>query len=139
MAGRRDPLASLARLRRLETGLARRRLAEDVGRLLAAEARAEAAGAALLAEQGAAAVPADYAAWVGRGMAERDRATLGAAHAAERLAEGRAALGEARVAERCLEELMRERADATAALLQRKEQAAADDAAGRKARAAGRG
>jgi hypothetical protein len=135
---RPDPLASLARLRRLETGAARRRIAEDADRLAAAEARAEAAGAALLAERGAGA-PADYAAWVGRGMAERDRAVLGAAHAAERLDEGRAALAEARVAERCIEQLMRDRAAAAEALLRRKAQAAADDAAGRAAHAAGRG
>ncbi len=137
MATRRlDPLASLARLRRLETGAARRRLAEDAGRLLAAEARAEAARGALLAEQGAAAVPADYAAWVGRGIAERDRAALGAAHATERLAEGRAALAEARVAERCIEQLMRDRADAVGARRERKAQVATDDAAGRTAHAA---
>ena len=138
MARRPDPLASLARLRRLETGAARRRLAEDAGRLLAAEARAEAAGTALLTEQGAAALPADYAAWVGRGMAERDRAALSAAHAAERLAEGRAALAEARVAERCIEQLMQDRAAAAKAVLLRKAQAATDDAAGRAAHAAGR-
>jgi hypothetical protein len=139
VARRPDPLASLARLRRLETGAARRRLAEDAGRLLAAEARAEAAGAALLAEQGAAAVPADYAAWLGKGMAERDRAALGAAHAVERLAEGRVALAEARVAERCIEQLMQDRAAAAKALPSRKAQAATDDAAGRAAHAARRG
>jgi hypothetical protein len=138
VARRPDPLASLVRLRRLETGAARRRLAEDAGRLLAAEARAEAAGTALLTEQGAAALPADYAAWVGRGMAERDRAALSAAHAAERLAEGRAALAEARVAERCIEQLMQDRAAAAKAVLLRKAQAATDDAAGRAAHAAGR-
>ena len=138
MAARTDPLASLARLRRLETGLARRRVAEDTDRLLAAEGRAEAAGAALRTEQGAAA-PADYAAWVGRGLAERDRAALGAAHAARRSAEGRTALAEARVAERCIEQLVRDRADAARSLLQRKAQAATDDAAGRTAHAAKRG
>jgi hypothetical protein len=133
-----DPLASLARLRRLQTGLARRRLAEDTDRLLAAEGRAGAAGAALRTEQGAAA-PADYAAWVGRGLAERDRAALGAVHAAERSARGRAELAEARVAERCIERLMLDRAAAARSFLQRKVQAAADDAAGRTARAAKRG
>ena len=138
MATRPDTLASLARLRRIQTGAARRRVAEDAGRLLAAENRAEAAGAALLAEQGAA-TPADYAAWIVRGMAERDRAALGAAHAAGRLAEGRAALVEARVAERCIERLVRDRAAAARSLLQRKAQAATDDAAGRTACAAKRG
>ena len=138
MPTRPDPLVSLARLRRLETGAARRRLAEDADRLLAAEARAEAAGAALLAERGAAA-PADYAAWIGRGMAERDRAALGAAHAAHRLAEGRAALAGARLAERCSELLMRDKAAAARALLQRKAQAATDDGAGRAAHASRRG
>ena len=138
VARRPDPLASLARLRRLETGAARRRLAEDAGRLLAAEARAEAAGAALAAEQGAAAVPADYAAWVGKGMAERDRAALGAAHAAERLAEGRA---------RWRRRGWRSGASSSSCrtgrpprrLSSRKAQAATDDAAGRAAHAARRG
>ena len=139
MAMRRpDPLASLARLRRLETGAARRRLAEAAGCLLVAEDRAGAAGAALLTEQGAG-TPADYAAWVGRGMAERDRAALGVAHAAERSAAAQAALAEARVAERCIEQLMRDRAAAAGALAQRKAQAATDDAAGRAARGAKRG
>lgn len=138
MAARADPLEALARLRRLETGAARRRLAEDAGRLLAAEDRAEAARAALRSEQGAGVV-ADYAAWVGRGMAERDRATLGAAHAAERLAQGRTALAEARVAERCIERLVRDRAAAAGARQERKAQIATDDAAGRMAHAAKRG
>ena len=137
MATRPDPLASLARLRRLETGVARRRVAEEADRLLAAEARAEAAQTALLAEQGAG-TPADYAAWVKRGVAERDRAALGVAHAADRAARGRAALAEARVAERCIEQLMRDRAAAARALGQRKAQAATDDAAGRAAHASGR-
>jgi hypothetical protein len=137
-AARTDPLASLARLRRLQTGTARRRLAEDAERLLAAEGRAEAARAALRTEA-ATATPADYAAWIGRGMAERDRAELGAAHAAERLAQGRAALAEARVAERCIEQLMQDREAASRARLVRKAQAATDDAAGRAAHAAGRG
>jgi hypothetical protein len=72
-------------------------------------------------------------------MAERDRAALGAAHAAGRLDEGRAALAEARVAERCIEQLMRRRAAATRALLQRKAQAASDDAASRTAHAVAAG
>lgn len=132
MAARSDPLASLARLRRLETGAARRRLAEDTGRLLAAEDRVEAARAALCSEQGAG-VAADYAAWVGKGMAERDRAALGAAHAAERMARGRAALAEARLAERCIERLLAEREAKARARLLGKAQIATDDAVGRKA------
>lgn len=138
MAARTDPLASLARLRRLQTGTARRRLAEDADRLLAAEHRAGVAVAALRAEQDAGA-PADYATWVGKGIAERERAALGAAHAAERLAQGRAALAEARVAERCIEQLQRDRAAAARSLLLRKAQAATDEAAGRTAHAAKRG
>ena len=129
---RPDPLASLARLRRLQTGAARRRLAEDAGRLLAAETRAEAATAALLTEREAGA-PADYAAWIGRGRAERDRAALGAAHAADRAAQGPTTLAEARVAERCIERLLQDRAAAAASLRQRKAQAATHDAAGRTA------
>ena len=135
---RPDPLASPARLRRLQTGAARRRLAEDAGRLLAAETRAETATAALLTEREAGA-PADYAAWIGRGRAERDRAALGAAHASERLAQGQAALAEVRVAERCIEQLMLDRAAAAGSHRERKAQAATDDAAGRVAHAAKRG
>jgi hypothetical protein len=137
MAARRpDPLASLARLRRLETGGARRRLAEDSGRLLAAEHRAEAAGAALRTEAvAAAACPEDYAAWLGRGIAERDRAALVVAAAAKRAEEGRAALAEARVAERCIEQLVLERAFVAEARARKAEQAAVDDAAGRRAHA----
>jgi hypothetical protein len=135
MSKRPDPLASLARLRRLETGTARRRLAEEAGRLHAAEERAAAAGAALVSERGAG-VPADYAAWVARGIAERDRAALGAVHAAERLTGAQAALAEARVAERCLEQLVRDRACAVRARVEKAEQAGVDDAAGRKAHAA---
>ncbi len=136
MAARTNPQASLARLRRLQTGTARRRLAEEADRLGAAEGRAEAARAAprLEAEAGD---PADYAAWIGRGMAERDRAAFGAAHAAERFARGQAALAEARVAERCIEQLQQDRAAAARALAARKAQAATDDAAGRAARSAG--
>jgi hypothetical protein len=138
MATRPDPLASLARLRRLQTGVARRRVTEEADRLLAAERRAQNTDEALLVEQGAAA-PADYAAWIGRGIAERDRAALGAAHAADRLKDRRAALAEARVAERCIEQLMRDRTAATKSRLQRKAQAATDDSAGRAAHTAGRG
>jgi len=134
VATRPDPLASLARLRRLETAAARRRVAEDTGRLHTAEARADAADAALRTEGEAA--PADYAVWLRRGISERDRAALGAAHAVERLADGRSALAEARVAERCIEELMRSRAAAAKAKAQRKAQTLADDAAGRNAHAA---
>ncbi len=136
-AARTDPLESLARLRRLETGTARRRLAEEADRLLAAEHRADAAVAALRSEQEAGA-PADYAAWVGRGMAERDRAALGTANAADRFARGQAALAEARVAERCIEQLRRNRDTAARARSARKAQASMDDAASRTARATGR-
>ena len=45
---------------------------------------------------------------------------------------------EARVAERCIEQLMQDRASAAKALLSRKAQAATDDAAGQAAHAAGR-
>lgn len=138
MAARRDPLVSLARLRRLETGTARRRLAEEADRLRAAEGRAEAADAALRTE-GEIGAAADYAAWLGRGLAERDRAALGAAHAAERFALGQAALAEARVAERCIEQLQRDREAAKRSLALRKAQSGTDDAAGRTAHAVKRG
>jgi hypothetical protein len=55
MAARPDPLAALARLRRLQTDLGRRGLAERTARLGAAESRASAADAALSAERAAAA------------------------------------------------------------------------------------
>ena len=84
---RPDPLAALARLRRLETGAARRRLAEDAGAPARGRARA-ARPARRCWPSRAPGAPADYAAWLGRGLAERDRAALSAAHAAERLAEG---------------------------------------------------
>lgn len=138
MAARRDPLVSLARLRRLETGTARRRLAEEADRLLATEGRAEAADAALRTE-GKIGAAADYAAWLGRGLAERNRAALGAAHAAERFALGQAALAEARVAERCIERLMQQQAAVARMKLRHKAQAVADDAAGRKAHTGGMG
>ncbi len=131
MAARRDILAALAQVRHLESGLARRQLAEDADRLTAAGIRAETADAALRTEQ-AAGAPADYAAWVGKGLAERERTALGVAHAAERHGQARAALTAARVAERCIERLREDCASAERTRHLRKAQAATDDAAGRR-------
>lgn len=126
MAARTDPLASLARLRRLETGTARRRLAEEAERLLAAERRADAADAALHSEQEAG-EPADYAAWLGRGVAERDRARIGVRHAEGRSAEARDGLASARAAERALELFREERLLRERRRANRRAQASLDD------------
>ena len=124
----RDPLPALARLRRLETDAARRRLGEAFGKLTAAEQRAADAGAALRAEAIAAA-PADYAAWLRRGLAERDRAQLTRGFAETGAATAQAVLAGARAAERGLEALRDARRQAAASRAARKAQAALDEAA----------
>ncbi|WP_149540002.1 hypothetical protein [Siccirubricoccus phaeus] len=126
----RDPLAVLARLRKLDTETARRRLGEAYGRLGAAETRAEAATAALTTQAGHG-MPADYGTWLTRGLAERDRAQR-AVGVAERVATAAAAaLGEARAAERGLEKLREARAAAKAKRAVRKAQALLDEAGAR--------
>ncbi|MCO6414898.1 hypothetical protein JYK14_01740 [Siccirubricoccus sp. KC 17139] len=126
----RDPLAVLARLRRLETETARRRLGEAYGRLGAAEERVEAAAAALTLQAGHG-LPADYGTWLQRGLAERERAQR-AVGVAERVAAAAAeALGEARAAERGLEKLREARAEAAAKRAARKAQALLDEAGAR--------
>lgn len=123
-----DPLASLARLRRLQTGLARQRLAEQAARVGAAEARTAAADLALHAERGAGDV-ADFGAWVARGLAERDRARIGLRLTEARAAEARDGLVAARTAERALEVLREARATALAKRLVRRADRALDDRA----------
>jgi hypothetical protein len=104
-----DPLAALARLRRFELAAARRRLADRLAGLAAAEARRDAAAAALAAEA-TAGNGAAYAAWLPRGRAERDRAA-GALRVAEgRMAAAQAELGAARAAAHLVELLQAQRA-----------------------------
>ena len=123
----RDPLLALARLRRLETDAARRRLGEAFARLAAAEQRVADAAAALQAE--ATAAPADYAAWLRRGLAERDRARLSHGFAETGAATTQAVLAGARAAERGLEALRDAKRQAAASRAARKAQAALDEAA----------
>ncbi len=123
-----DPLGSLARLRRLQTGLARQRLAEQAARAGAAEARAAAASLALHAERGAGNA-ADFGAWVGRGLAERDRARISLRLTETRAAEARDGLVAARTAERALEALRAARAAGSAKRLGRRADRAMDDRA----------
>ena len=125
----RDPLAALARLRRLQTGLAQHRLAEQFTRLATAEHRSATATKALQAEQ-AAGPPSDYAAWLTRGLAERDRAARGLGLAEARAAEARAGLTLARTAERALEELRAQRAAAAAKQGTRRAERMLDDLVG---------
>jgi hypothetical protein len=125
----RDPLAALARLRRLQTGLAQHRLAEQYTRLAAAEHRSATAAAALQAEQ-AAGSTADYAAWLTRGLAERDRAARGLGLAETRTAEARTGLTLARTAERALEDLRAQRAAAVAKQDARRTERMLDDLVG---------
>ena len=127
-----DPLATLARLRKLETDLARQRLAEGMARVAAAEGRAREASGALESEQDAAGVPADYAAWVARGLAERDRAARALALTEARAAEARSGLVAARTAERALEVLRDHRAEAAARHAARRASALLDDFAARR-------
>jgi uncharacterized tellurite resistance protein B-like protein len=122
----RDPLARLARLRRIETEAARRRLGQAAGRADDAKAREAAAGAALTEERAAHA--GDYATWLPRGLAERDRAAVARRIAEAALAETRLALGEARAAERAVELLQEARAEAAACRAARRAQALLDEA-----------
>ncbi len=126
-----DPLRALARLRRLETDAAKRRLGEAFGRLASAEAREDAAAEALRREA-AAGGPADYGLWLRRGLTEQDRAALSRGFAETAAATARALLAEARAAERGLEALRDARRTAAARLAGRRAQSALDDAAARR-------
>ncbi|WP_144186465.1 hypothetical protein [Elioraea rosea] len=125
---RRDPLATLARLRRLSVNEARRDLAAAIAAEDAALARAEAAERALTteAEQGD---PGAYAAWLPLGLAQA-RAEAAKADAAARASERRRlALAEARAAERSVEILAEKRDAEAAKAAQRRAQAMLDEAA----------
>ncbi len=121
-------LAVLARLRRFEVAAGRRRLAEAIAAGVEAELRRVAAATALQGEAAAGDAGA-YAAWLPRGLAERDRAAAALHLAEERVAGARAALTAARTAERVVE-LLQERQDAaTRRTAARRAQAALDEAA----------
>jgi hypothetical protein len=126
----RDPLAALARLRRLESDAARRVLGEANTRLAAAEARAASASAALAAE----ARPGgegDYGRWLLRGLAERDRANRAAGFATDSAELAQQGLAECRAAERALGLLREARAAASRRKALRRAQALLDEAAAR--------
>ncbi len=121
-----DPLAVLARLRRLETQQARRILAERLARCAAADARAEAAAAAI-AREAAVGQSDAFGAWVVRGLAERSRTAHLAEGAAREVQAARAVLGAARAAERVVERLAEERRRVAGRAAARAEQVALDD------------
>jgi flagellar biosynthesis chaperone FliJ len=124
----RDPLATLARLRKLAVNEAKRDLAEALAAEDAALARATAAEAALT-DEAETADPAAYAAWLPRGLAEA-RAEAAKAEAAARAAERqRLLLAEARAAERAVELLADKRAAEAAKAADRRAQAMLDEAA----------
>lgn len=125
----RDPLQALARLRRLETTEAKRRLGEAFGRVAAADQR-QAEAAAALVQEAAGPAPGDYATWLRRGLAERDRAELARSLAESGAATAQAVLAEARAAERGLESLREARAATAARQAARRDQAALDEASG---------
>ncbi len=126
----RDPLAVLTRLRQIETEQARRRLGQAVGRTEVALLAEGAASAALVAE--AVAPGADYAAWLPRGLAQRDRAALARRRAEVGLAEAAAALGAARAAERAVELIAAARDRLARRQAARRVQALLDEAASRR-------
>ena len=126
----RDPLATLAKLRRLEVGTAQRQLAEARGTLAAREAAAEAHETALRSEQPAEA-PATYGAFLARGLETR-RALAAATHRAEAAVDaGQEALALARGAEKLIEILRDRRAAAARRDASRRAQARLDEAAQR--------
>ncbi|MDO9709645.1 hypothetical protein [Paracraurococcus lichenis] len=125
----RDALAALARLRRLETEAARRRVGQQAAQAVAAEARLDGAAAALRAEHESGAEA--WRVWLARGLAERDRARLAREHAEARLQEAQGGLAATRAAERAVEALRERRAAEARRAARRREQALLDDAARR--------
>ena len=126
----RDGLAALARLRRLETVEAKRKLALQLSQEAVAAERLATAAAALQEEHATDA--AAWRLWLPRGLAERERAALARDHAAARRGAAQAGLAECRAAERAVE-LLRERraAEARRGAL-RRAQALLDEAAQRR-------
>jgi hypothetical protein len=125
----RDPLAALARLRRLETAESKRRLALQLGQESAAAERLAAAAAALQAEH--AAGEAAWRLWLPRGLAVRDRAALAQGQATNRRRDAQAVVAECRAAERAVELLRDRRATEARRQALRRAQALLDDAARR--------
>ena len=121
----RDPLLALARLRRLETTEARRRLGAAFARLDDAERRSAAAAASLTGE--AAGIAGDYAAWLRRGLAERDRALIARGLTEAGAATAQGLLAEANAAERALALLREARLRAARQRQARRRQAALDE------------
>jgi hypothetical protein len=126
----RDHLPVLARLRQLQTERARRAWAERLAQLEASEAALAGAKAALLSERGAS--PRDHAAWLPRGLAERERAERGLALAADAAEAARHQLVEARTAEAAIERLRELRQVARSRLMAARAQGLADAAAQRR-------
>ncbi|WP_439576634.1 hypothetical protein [Elioraea sp.] len=127
MRPRRDPFATLARLRRLAVDEAKRDLADALAEASARERAA--ATALLLLDQEASAEAALYGAWLPTGLKRAGEAAAEAEAAEIAVEAARALLAEARAAERAVE-LMAERYATDAAKRQaRKTQAVLDEAA----------
>lgn len=122
-------LAALARLRRLETAEAQRRLAVQAGREAAAAEHLATAAAALRGEHAADAEA--WRLWLPRGLAERDRAGLAREQEAARRQAAQDLLVEARAAERAVEWLRERRAAEARRAAERRAQALLDEAAAR--------
>lgn len=127
MRPRRNPFATLARLRRLAVDEAKRDLADA---LAEAAAREKAAAAALRAlEVEATADPALYGAWLPTGLKRAGEAAAEAEAAELAVETARALLAEARAAERAVELMAERYATAAARRAARKTQAVLDEAA----------
>lgn len=109
---KRDPLATLEKLRRIETTTAQRRLAEARARLAAEQAAAEAV-AAELREERADGAPFTYGAFLARLLAAKQAQAAATARAEAAIEAERDAVAQARGAEKVVG-LLRERRAAAA-------------------------
>lgn len=116
-----DPLAILARLRRLDVTAAQRRLAEARGALAIEETAAAAVEAALRSE-GPDAAPATYGAYLARLLAARQAQAAAMARAGAALEAERAALATARTAGKVIDTLREGRAAAGRRSARRRDQ-----------------
>jgi hypothetical protein len=123
-------LNSLLRLRSFEILETKRILAERNNELNEAEERLEDAVTALREEAGYADV-SDYAAWLQRGLAHRERAKSTIAVAKERVEIARGLMAEARAAERSVEEAILKNKRVEATRIRRKTQISLDDLSGK--------
>jgi flagellar biosynthesis chaperone FliJ len=130
---RRDPLATLSRLRALEVAEARRALAQRQRGVAAAEARAREANAALEGEVAAEAgdFADSFAAWLPQARAACARAAGEMRLAAQAAEVARSALAEVRAAERAVELIREERARVARSDALRRDQTGLDEAAQR--------